>query len=144
MHAEHESSTKDSSIFAEDKLAIHTLLRRMCDAWAHGDGEAYAACFSEDSDYITFNGIHLRGRSENASLHRALFRRALKGTRIDPEVTTIAMLSESMALAHTENRRRKSLQTFVLVKSQSGWLIRSFQNTRARPLSIRLTRWMAS
>jgi len=144
MTQEEDSNAADDSILAGEKAAIHALLRQMCDAWARGDGEAYAACFSEDSDYITFNGMHLRGRSENASLHRALFRRALKGTRIDPEVTTIAMLSESMALAHTENRRRKSLQTFVLVKSQSGWLIRSFQNTRARPLSIRLTRWMAS
>jgi uncharacterized protein (TIGR02246 family) len=59
---------------AEDEKAIRSILARLCDAWARGDSEAYAACFAENSDYITFNGIHLGGRAENAKLHSGLFR----------------------------------------------------------------------
>ncbi|MGD0134214.1 MAG: SgcJ/EcaC family oxidoreductase, partial [Bryobacteraceae bacterium] len=65
----------------EDDQAIRALLVKMYEAWAMGNGSAYAACFTEDSDYVTFNGIRLRGRRENAELHDALFRGVLKGTR---------------------------------------------------------------
>src|SRR6202044_2540534 len=58
---------------AEDENAVRSILARLCDAWARGDSRAYAACFAENSDYITFNGMHLRGRTENAKLHGALF-----------------------------------------------------------------------
>ncbi len=50
---------------ADDKSSIHLLVARLCDAWARGDGEGYAACFAQESDYITFNGLHLRSRAEN-------------------------------------------------------------------------------
>jgi hypothetical protein len=35
---------------AQDENAIRSVLARLCDAWALGDGEAYAACFAENSD----------------------------------------------------------------------------------------------
>jgi len=54
-------------------------------------------------------------------------------------------LSNSVALVHTVgNGRKKSHQTYVLVKSGSDWLIRSFQNTRRQPFSAWITRWMQS
>jgi uncharacterized protein (TIGR02246 family) len=62
------------NLTAADEHAI--LLARLYDAWARGDGEAYAGCFAERSDYITFNGLHLRGRAENAKLHGPFPRRA--------------------------------------------------------------------
>jgi len=114
----------------------------MCDAWEQGEGNAYAACFTEDSDYVTFNGMHLRGRSENARLHGALFRGVLKRTRITPNVSSIELLSSTVALVHSSNDRKRSRQTFVLVKAEGGWLIRSFQNTPQRPVSIFFTRWL--
>ncbi len=126
-----------------DENAIRSLLARLYDAWARGDGEAYAACFAEDSDYITFNGMHLRGRAENAKLHGALFRRVLKGTTLSAEIESLKLLSCCVALVHTAAiGRKKSFQSYVLVKSGSEWLIRSFQNTRVQPFSIRITRWL--
>ena len=127
----------------DDENAIRTLLARLYDAWARGDGEAYAACFAEKSDYITFNGMHLRGRAENAELHTALFRRVLEGTSLSAEIVGLELLSSCVALVHTAgSRRKKSFQSYVLVKSGSDWLIRSFQNTRVQPLSVRITRWL--
>ena len=125
----------------EDDQAIRALLVRMYEAWAMGNGSAYAACFTEDSDYVTFNGIRLRGRQENAELHAALFRGVLKGTRIAATVESLASLSDDVALVHTLGTgREKSRQTYVVVRREGGWLIRSFQNTRLQPLSVWLTR----
>jgi uncharacterized protein (TIGR02246 family) len=73
---------RNTEVQVDDEKAIRALLDRLYDAWARGDGEAYAACFAEESDYITFNGMHLRGRAENAELHGALFRSVLKGTKL--------------------------------------------------------------
>jgi uncharacterized protein (TIGR02246 family) len=127
----------------DDKNSIHLLLARLYDAWARGDGEGYAACFTQKSDYITFNGIHLRGRAENAELHGALFRSVLKGTKLSAEIESIELLSSGVALVHTVGSgRKKSYQTYVLVNSGTEWLIRSFQNTRVQPFSACMTRWM--
>jgi uncharacterized protein (TIGR02246 family) len=126
----------------EDETAIRSVMTRLYDAWRRGDGAAYAQCFAEQSDYITFNGIHLRGRAENAALHSALFGGALKGTTLSAEIGSIAPLSSGVALVHTTGSgRKRSYQTYVLVKLGADWLIRSFQNTRVQPLSVWVTRW---
>ncbi|MEX3814458.1 SgcJ/EcaC family oxidoreductase [Paraburkholderia sp. BR13439] len=126
----------------EDETAIRSLLARLHDAWARGDGAAYAQCFAEQSDYITFNGMHLRSRAENSAVHSALFRGVLKDTGLSVEIESIVLLSSNIALVHTAGSgRKRSYQTYVLVKAGGDWLIRSFQNTRVQPLSVKITRW---
>ena len=120
------------------------MLARLAQAWAHGDAEAYAECFTEDSDYLTFNGMHLRGRAENRAAHAPLFRGVLKGTLIDPFITGLSLLAPDVALVHTASSARgKSVQTFVIVKREGRWQIRAFQNTRLRRFSIWMTRLLA-
>lgn len=127
----------------QDERALSELLARLSDAWARGDADAYAACFTEDSDYLTFNGMHLRGRAENRDAHAPLFRGVLKGTRIDPSITGLSFLPPDVALVHTASSARgKSVQTFVIVKRGGQWQIRAFQNTRFRRLSVWMTRRM--
>jgi len=136
-----------------DESALRTLVNRMCEAWSRGDAVAYADCFSTDSDYVTYNGMHLRGRRENADLHGALFRGVLKGTRLLARIESLTFLSQDIALIHTvgagakrgrmDSGLRKSIQTLVVVKTEGHWRIRSFQNTRIRPFSVWLTRQMA-
>jgi uncharacterized protein (TIGR02246 family) len=131
-----------AAVTTDDETAIRSVLTRLYNAWANGDGAAYSRCFTEQSDYITFNGMHLRSRTENAALHSALFRSVLKGTQLSAEIASIDLLSSGIALVHTESRgRKKSYQTYVLVKLGADWLIRSFQNTRVQPLSVWITRW---
>jgi uncharacterized protein (TIGR02246 family) len=128
---------------ADDENSIRLLLARLYDAWARGDGDGYAACFARKSDHITFNGIHLCSRAENAELHGALFQSVLRGTQLSAEIVNLELLSSCVALVHTVGSgRKKSYQTYVLVKSDGEWLIRSFQNTRVQPFSAWLTRWM--
>jgi uncharacterized protein (TIGR02246 family) len=126
----------------DEEAAVRALLARLYDAWARGDGTAYAQCFAEQSDYITFNGMHLRGRAENAALHSALFRGVLKGSKLSAQIKSIDLLSGGVALVHTAGTgRKRSHQTYIIEKSGAGWLIRSFQNTRVQPLSVWITRW---
>jgi uncharacterized protein (TIGR02246 family) len=127
---------------ADDETAICLALTRLYDAWAQGDGAAYGRCFAERSDYITFNGMHLRGRAENTALHSASFRGVLKGTKLSAEIKSIDLLSSRIALVLTEGSgRKKSYQTYVLVKVGADWVIRFFQNSRVQPFSIWITRW---
>jgi uncharacterized protein (TIGR02246 family) len=131
-----------TAVTTDEETAIRSLLARLYDAWARGESAAYAQCFAERSDYITFNGMHLRGRAENAALHSALFRSVLKGTKLSAEIESIDLLSGSIALVHTVGSgRKKSYQTYVLIKMGEDWLIRSFHNTQVQPLSIWITRW---
>ena len=131
----------DVRVMEED--AIRALLERLCDAWGRGDATAYAACFTDDSDYVTYNGIHLRGRQENEQFHGALFRGVLKGTKISATVEGLNFLSPEIALVRTLGvGRKQSRQTYVIVKRAGWWQIRSFQNTRVQPLSVWLTQMM--
>jgi uncharacterized protein (TIGR02246 family) len=133
---------RDSGPQVADKHAIRALLARLAEAWAKGDASAYAACFTEDASYITFNGLFLKGRAENLSLHDALFKTILKGTTISSEIVGIELLSDNIGLVHTASTGRKeSLQTYVVVRTPSGWLIRSFQNTRIDSFSAWITQW---
>jgi hypothetical protein len=92
---------------------------------------------AQKSDYITFNGIHLRGRAEDAELHGALFRSVLKGTKLSAEIESIELLSSGVVLVHTVGHgRKKGFQTYVLVKSVSVWITRWMQNpTRRRVIA---------
>lgn len=127
-----------------DEEQIRALLARLFEAWAKGDGDAYANCFTEDCDYVTFNGMHLRGRAENAGLHTALFQTVLRGAQLSADVESIVLLAPDVALMHTVGSgRKRSYQTYVLTKAGGNWLIRSFQNTKVQPFSVSMTRLMA-
>src|SRR5262245_17134604 len=67
---------------AASREAIVDLTHRMEHAWNTADGLAYAGSFTEDSDYITFDGTHLRGRDANARHHQQLFDTVPKNTRL--------------------------------------------------------------
>jgi uncharacterized protein (TIGR02246 family) len=127
---------------AGDEAAIRSVVARTSEAWADGDGEAYAACFCEDCDYTTFSGMHLHGRRRNAELHGALLRGPLKGTTIEPRIEGVDFLSGDVALVRTVSDGRVSgRQSYVLVKRDGAWLIRAFQNTRVQPFANWITRW---
>ena len=138
-----DSSVDAAAIAVDDAAAVRAVLARTHQAWARGDGHAYAACFTVDSSYVTFMGLCLDGRAANAELHDALFRSVLKGTRITADIDALEWLSSDVALVRTASRgRAPGYQTYVLVKRDGAWLIRSFQNTRVRPMTIWITQWI--
>jgi uncharacterized protein (TIGR02246 family) len=130
-----------SAVGADDHQAIYDLFYRVLDAWGRGDGAGYGALFTEDADYVGFDGSHTRGRRQIASSHQLLFDRWLKGTRLTGRITSIRFLSPGLALVHATGGTvfpgesqprpsRDSIQTLLAVKESDGWRFTAFHNTR--------------
>ena len=129
-----------------DEHEIRALHKRMLDAWGAGDGEAFAAPFSEDAVFVAFDGSVLRGRAQIAASHQELFDRWLKGTRLVEERTEVRFVDTGVAIVHAlggtvmrgksePTPERDSIQTLVAVRDAAGgWSFVSFQNTRIRPI----------
>jgi uncharacterized protein (TIGR02246 family) len=67
----------------KDVKAIGELFMKMGEAWNNVDVEAYSNCFTEDADYITFMGQHLKGRKQIADMLQGLFDGLLKGSKLE-------------------------------------------------------------
>ena len=62
-----------------DKATIRSLYEEMIDGWNKGSGQAFAAPYTDNSDFIGFDGTYMNGRQEIASFHQILFDKFLKG-----------------------------------------------------------------
>jgi uncharacterized protein (TIGR02246 family) len=126
---------------ADDERAVRDLFRRLLDTWGRGDGAAYGALFTDDAEYIAFDGSNRRGSKAIGAEHQQLFDTWLKGTRLVGQIDTLRFLTPEVALLHTtggtifpgqkDNRgRRPSIQTLVAVKRNDVWRFTAFHNTR--------------
>ncbi|GIO70291.1 hypothetical protein J21TS3_51120 [Paenibacillus cookii] len=120
---------------------IESLFEKMKLAWGKGDGEAYGACFTEDADYVTFQGEHLQGRKAIADTHQELWNSVLKGSTLEGEIKKIRFVTPDIAIFHglgvvklkwqkTAPKKRDSINTNVAVKQNGEWKIAAFQNSR--------------
>jgi len=130
-----------------DERAIRALPRYLEEAWNRGDGFSYAALFTEDCDYVASDGTRLEGRAANAAYHQKLFDSVLYGSRLAVADVSVRFITADLALLHAEAsvfmpwqsadaRKRRSLQTCVVVRTDDGWRIAALQAAPVRPLSI--------
>ncbi|OHV77947.1 SgcJ/EcaC family oxidoreductase [Ensifer sp. LCM 4579] len=130
-----------TAVSKSDAEAIRCLLGELVRAWDTGDGTAYGQAFSEDCDYVTFNGDRLCGREAVIRSHQALFDTHLKGSRLIFEKTDLRGLRDDTVLVHcvgnsvlkgqtSAPKARRSIQTMVAVRNQDGWHFTAFHNTR--------------
>jgi uncharacterized protein (TIGR02246 family) len=124
-----------------DEQAIRDLFQQLLDAWGRGDGAAYGALFTEDADYVAFDGSNRRGTDAIAGEHQQLFDTWLKGTRLVGQIDSLRFLGPDVALLRTsggtifpgqkdQRGRRPSIQTLVAVRRPEGWRFAAFHNTR--------------
>lgn len=129
-----------------DTQAVRDLFQQLLKAWGAGDAEAYAALFTEDADYVAFDGVNQKGRAGIIAGHKPLFERYLKGSRLTGELVSLRFLAPDVALAHavgsiidpgrqTPKSGRLSSQTLVAVKREGIWRFTAFHNTRVRPIA---------
>lgn len=132
---------------AHTDAALTDLFARMCAAWTAGDAEAYGACFTEDSDYVSYDGTHARGRRVMVDNHDRLFRGVLSGSALVGEVESIRYLRPDVAVLHATGSvlmpwrsslptRRLSRQTIVAVDTEDGWKVAALHNGRVRPVTL--------
>ena len=139
----HETSETSRDAAKDEVLALH---RRVLDAWGSGDAEAFAAPFRDDAVFVAFDGSVLSGRAQIAAVHRELFARWLKGSRLVDERTVVRFVGADTAIVHAVGGtimrgktrpapERDSIQTLVAVRDAGGWSFVSFHNTRIRPIA---------
>jgi uncharacterized protein (TIGR02246 family) len=131
------------------RTAIFELGKALQDAWNRGDAAGYASLFTDDADFVAWNGSYGRGRQAIEDGHRRLFDGPLAGSRmtlvdddaesappeslrfVRPDVA-IMVISGVVALARQRatGPDHQSVQTFVLTKDVGRWRVAAFHNTR--------------
>ena len=126
---------------AADEDAIRAIHKRMIDAWNAGDAEAFAAPFTDEANFVAFEGTHLKGRREIAAFHQQIFDTVVKGTRLQGEVKFVHFLSAVVAVMHSVVRvtlrgqteaspSRDSMQLTVVTKRDGEWRSEGLMNAR--------------
>ena len=127
----------------DDEAIICKLYQQMIDGWNAGNGDAFAAPYTDDSDFIGFDGTHMKGCQEIASFHQMLFDKFLKGSRLIGKIrgirfvtTDVAMMiavgGTIMAGQSDIEPERNSIHTIVAIKRDNNWYFTAFQNSRAQ------------
>src|SRR4051794_13162407 len=117
---------------AADEEAIRAIHRQMIDAWNQGSGESFAAPFTDDADFVVFEGTHLKGQQEIARFTQQIFDTVVKGTHLEGEVKFVRFLSPELAVMHSVVRTillgqaeaspsRDSMEMYVVTKRDGSW-----------------------
>ncbi|MEK5160813.1 SgcJ/EcaC family oxidoreductase [Paenibacillus sp. FSL R5-0527] len=132
----------------KDLDAIRELFTALNEAWNNGDGTSYGECFTEDADYVTFIGQHLKGRKQIAEVHQWLFNGPLRGSKMEsnftsdfqpryitPDVAVVHGIGEvKLADPEQDPNDRGSINTNVIVRQADKWLIAAFHNCRIQEM----------
>ena len=120
---------------AEDEAAIRKNVMRMQDGWNAGDGDAFAAPFAEDADYVIINGMRVKGRKAIAEGHRQIFSTIYKNSHNAATIESVRFLRDDVAVAHVRWHLKhqagegNARATLVMTKDKGKWSIVAFQNT---------------
>src|ERR687885_1684315 len=128
---------------SDDEAAIRTLYQQMIDGWNKGSGQAFAAPYTDDSDFIGFDGTYMKGRQQIASFHQMLFDKFLKGSSLIGRIRSVRFIAENVAIMIAVGGtvmtgqsdiepERNSIHAIVAVKHDSNWYFTAFQNSRVQ------------
>lgn len=129
-----------------DIVEIQNLYQTKLRGWNLGNDEIFSGVYTDDADFIGFDGTYLKGKQKIASFHQMLFDRFLKGSKIVGKIKCIRFLTADVAVVvaiggtiesgrSKINPDRNSIHTMVAVKKDSRnsrWYFTAFQNTRAK------------
>jgi uncharacterized protein (TIGR02246 family) len=124
------------------EIASH-VLDKLDAAWNLGDGEAFAAEFTEDADLINIFGEFYHGRPDVTTRMQLIFDTIFKGSRHAQRDLEIAyFLSPDTVLAVSAARvevpagplapQARNRQTFILRQIADAWRVAHWHNTSIR------------
>lgn len=130
-----------------DENQIRKLYARLLQAWTDNDANAYGACFTEDSDYVSYDGTRAIGRAVMVENHDRLFQGVLKGSALVGDIESIRFLTPDVAIVHGTAsvlmpwrsklpKRRLSRQTLVALWADGQWKFAALHNGRVGPISL--------
>ena len=115
------------------------LVQGMEDAWNAGDGDAFAAPFADDADFVNVYGMHAHGREEIAHGHAFILRGPYAGSRNRYTVESVRMVRRDVAVAHVHAvlsvpagpmaGEHEARYTLVATMNDGRWRIAAFHNT---------------
>jgi len=120
--------------------AIYEVPRRIVEAWAAQDAEAFAAVFTPDATMILPGDVNVQGREGVAGYMAGAYQGPLKGTRVSGNPIGLHFLSESVCVLITEGGvlqpgetetapERLIRATWVLSRTGDEWLIGAYHNS---------------
>ncbi|MEU8433813.1 SgcJ/EcaC family oxidoreductase [Streptomyces sp. NPDC029216] len=126
---------------------IRDLYTRLMQAWTANHADAYGACFTEDCDYVSYDGTRAIGRTPMVDNHDRLFRGVLAGSALVGACESIRYVTSEVAIVHGTAsvlmpwraklpKRRLSRQTLVAVRTGGTWRFTALHNGRVRPIGI--------
>lgn len=128
---------------AKARAAAEKMAAALTAAWNAADGEAFAAEFAGDADFVNIFAMHVEGRDEIAQLHQRIFDTIYSGSHQAITVEEVRSLGEHTAVVHFRAHVHtptgpmagevKTLATAVIVHEGHDWKIVAFQNTRETP-----------
>ncbi len=124
---------------SQDEALIRANVEQMVKGWNMKSGAEFAKPFAEDSDYVVINGMHLKGRADNAKSHQYIFDTIYKDSSLVAAVKQIRFLRPDVAVVHGESsltfksngeeKKGSGIVTLVMIKNNGKWKIATFQNT---------------
>lgn len=123
-----------------DEEQIRTMISQMEQAWQEADGKKWASHFSEDADFVVWFGQHFVGRETIGGVLHHILHDFYADTESYAEITKIRFPSSDIAVVHLEfsiydkgeeiPKRSTTIPMMVLQRTQAGWQIVSFHNTK--------------
>lgn len=112
------------------------------DAWHSRDGDAIAALFAEDADFVNVTGLWWRKRADIGRAHDYALKSFFADTTLKPGTITTRMLGGHHAVVHCRFHLsgqtapdgsvagdRSTVLIFVLQHLETGWQAVAAQNT---------------
>ena len=119
--------------------AARAIVQRLEQAWNAADGDAWAAEFAEDADFITVRGEYFRTRTTIAEGHDHIFTTFYKGSTNRIALIRARAIRDDVILAHTSAEltvpagpmagTHRAVQSLLLIRTDGAWRITSFHNT---------------
>ena len=132
-----------NSLPPTDQSAIEGIVRQMEEAWNALDGEAFAAPFADDADFVNVRGERFSGRQTIAAGHAGIFRTIYAGSSNRYTTESVRLLRPDVALVHVHATldvpsgplagRHNARFSMVVTKDNGRWKIAAFQNTFEAP-----------
>jgi uncharacterized protein (TIGR02246 family) len=137
------TSTKATSVLADNDSSVRHVLDGIYTAWASNDADAFAALFTPDATSV-LPGQYRTNRNEIRANMAAGFAGPLKGSRVLDEVQSIRSLDDASAVAVTKSgvlfagetevpAERWVRATWVLSRQDGQWLVAAYHNCSVSP-----------
>ncbi|CAN5222848.1 hypothetical protein BH11BAC6_BH11BAC6_13740 [soil metagenome] len=124
-----------------DERKIRQLFENLKNAWAAKDTDAFNAYFTNNSDFVNPQGIHVKKVHSKKADYKNLQKEMKNNEHLYIDIKNIRFINNDMAVVHAETAKldewqrdlsacRLSYSTTVLVKENKEWKITSIHNSK--------------